>query len=249
MSDTVHYDELRPAEFRSRLSDVPIAYLPLGTLEWHGEHLPLGSDSLQADGFLSLLADRVGGIVLPNLFLGPDRRQVVDGEEFVGVDLYEHEDEDGPTQKDGSAYWVDDPLFEEIVERTLRNLERAGFRIVVAHGHGPSGKAFSELADEWSESMDLELFTCWKGDDPDLHDDENGFMVDHAATNETSIMMTLHPELVDMDELPDDPEREPIGLKGRDPREHASSERGQEIVERQLNRMESVLEAALERVD
>jgi hypothetical protein len=37
----VRYDELLPHEFRKRLAERPIAYLPLGTLEWHGEHLPL----------------------------------------------------------------------------------------------------------------------------------------------------------------------------------------------------------------
>jgi creatinine amidohydrolase len=69
----VLYAELTPQEFRERLAQVPIAYLPLGTLEWHGEHLPLGSDGLQSLGFFKHLARRVGGIVLPMLFLGPDR--------------------------------------------------------------------------------------------------------------------------------------------------------------------------------
>jgi len=40
----VFYSELTPQEFRERLAQAPIAYLPLGTLEWHGEHLPLGAD-------------------------------------------------------------------------------------------------------------------------------------------------------------------------------------------------------------
>ena len=40
--DKVRYAELLPHEFRTRLAQRPVAYLPLGTLEWHGEHLPLG---------------------------------------------------------------------------------------------------------------------------------------------------------------------------------------------------------------
>ena len=72
---TVLYTELTPTEFRQRLAQAPIAYLPLGTLEWHGEHLPLGSDGLQSEGFMTRLAERVGGIVLPMLFLGPDFKQ------------------------------------------------------------------------------------------------------------------------------------------------------------------------------
>lgn len=42
----VEYALLTPGDFRTRLAEAPIAYLPLGTLEWHGEHLPLGSDGL-----------------------------------------------------------------------------------------------------------------------------------------------------------------------------------------------------------
>ena len=68
----VLYAELTPQEFRERLAQAPVAYLPLGTLEWHGEHLPLGSDGLQSQGFFERLARKVGGIVLPMLFLGPD---------------------------------------------------------------------------------------------------------------------------------------------------------------------------------
>ncbi|MHA1255309.1 MAG: creatininase family protein, partial [Promethearchaeota archaeon] len=46
MSEKVLYIELTPQEFQERLLEAPIAYLPLGTLEWHGRHLPLGADGL-----------------------------------------------------------------------------------------------------------------------------------------------------------------------------------------------------------
>ena len=62
MSAIVNYEELTPTEFRARLAEAPIAYLPLGTLEWHGEHLPLGSDGIQARGFFVELAHQVGGM-------------------------------------------------------------------------------------------------------------------------------------------------------------------------------------------
>jgi len=68
-----YYIELTPSQFRARLAAAPIAYLPLGTLEWHSEHLPLGTDGIISGGFFDALASRVGGIVLPMLFLGPDR--------------------------------------------------------------------------------------------------------------------------------------------------------------------------------
>ena len=73
MEERCLYSELTPRGFRERLAEAPIAYLPLGTLEWHGEHLPLGSDGLQSQGFFRRLAREVGGVVLPMLFVGPDR--------------------------------------------------------------------------------------------------------------------------------------------------------------------------------
>ena len=75
----VLYERLTPSEFQDRLKKAPIAYLPLGTLEWHGAHLPLGSDSLQSQAFFIKLARLAGGIVLPPLFLGPDEAKEIDG--------------------------------------------------------------------------------------------------------------------------------------------------------------------------
>ena len=47
--EKVRYSDLLPWEFRERLAAKPVAYLPLGTLAWHGEHLPLGSDAIQSE--------------------------------------------------------------------------------------------------------------------------------------------------------------------------------------------------------
>jgi len=76
MTGKVLYAELTPKEFRARLAAAPIAYLPLGTLEWHGEHLPLGADGIQSQGFFLRLAAQADGIVLPMLFVGPELVQM-----------------------------------------------------------------------------------------------------------------------------------------------------------------------------
>ena len=105
MSQHVLYAELVPEEFRERVAEAPIAYLPLGTLEWHGDHLPLGANRLQAQGFFIELAQEVGGIVLPMLFLGPDSCEVIQGKYFHGMDIHAFVG-DQPQQLDGSAYWA-----------------------------------------------------------------------------------------------------------------------------------------------
>jgi len=212
MSEKVLYAELTPKEFVARLKAAPIAYLPLGTLEWHGAHLPLGSDGLQSQGFFIELARRVGGIVLPKLFVGPDRSTEIDGKIYYGMDYYRYP-ERPPRQLDGSAYWVDEELFVRLLEAILAQLKRAGFRIVVAHGHGPSTAAFRDHSKQWSERFGLKLFICWREDESD----GLGIQTDHAAANETSLMMALHPGLVQMENLPQDLDEELLAVGGKDP--------------------------------
>jgi creatinine amidohydrolase len=243
--ERVMYAELTPMEFRERLRQAPIAYLPLGTLEWHGEHLPLGSDGLQSQGFFVHLAHEVGGVVLPMLFVGPDSRVVVQGREFYGMDNHGFEGE-SPHQLDGSAYWVEEGLFRQLLNAIFAQLARAGFRIVVAHGHGPSTKEFWRNAPQWSEKYGLVMLHCWR--EPVADEDDLGIQTDHAAANETSLMMALHPELVRMSELPKDPDKWPVAISGKDPRTSASSARGHEAIRLQGDRMAEILRVALARI-
>ncbi len=237
----VLYGDLTPRMFRQRLKEAPIAYLPLGTLEWHGEHLPLGSDGYQSQGFFVELAQKAGGVVLPMLFLGPDIKSG-DGD-FFGMDIFSFPD--GPPQQlDGSAYWVDDDFFALLLERIIKQLKRAGFRIVVAHGHAPSVQAFLGKTSDW-QAMGLKTFCCWRGDESDGF----GIQTDHAAANETSLMMALHPELVEMGNLDPNPEVPPLGVDGDDPREHASPEVGRKAIDMGVERMVEVLGEALDEID
>ena len=242
MSEEVLYERLTPPDFEARIKKAPIAYLPLGTLEWHGKHLPLGSDFLQSQGFFVKLAKRVGGIVLPPLFLGPDRIQKVDGREYYGMDFSKHVP-NPPQQLTGSAYWVPDNLFSEIIDAVLKQLSRAGFKILVAHGHGPSTVYVLKHRKELSEKFGLAIFVLWGISDESKRDLE--FQSDHAAANETSIMMALHPELVHIENLPKDPEKWPLAVGGKDPRVYASPEHGKRIIQFNLERMEKILKKHL----
>ena len=67
----VLYEELLPEECVQRIKEMPVAYLPLGTLEWHGPHMPLGADGIQSKELFVRVAEKVGGVVLPKLFMGP----------------------------------------------------------------------------------------------------------------------------------------------------------------------------------
>lgn len=240
MTEHVLYQELTPKEFRERLAVAPIAYLPLGTLEWHGEHLPLGSDGLQSQGFMIRLAKEAGGIVLPMLFLGPDLVENSEQGEVYGMDVLGHPKGD-PKRLDGSAYFITYEFYGQMVEAILKQLARAGFRIVVGHGHGPSTHHFRKMIPEWKAKYGLELFVCWRDDEGD----GLGIQTDHAAANETSLMLALHPDLVHMEYLPQDPKVWPLAVGGDDPRLHASRERGEKSLTLQVERMARILKDAL----
>jgi creatinine amidohydrolase len=246
--EKVLFEELTPTEFRLRLAEAPVAYLPLGTIEWHGEHLPLGSDGLQSQGFFEMLAGEAGGIVYPMLFLGPDRREVIDEKEYYGMD-YSTEDKASkyhyPTQQlDGSSYWIGDENFKMLLESILKQISRSGFKVLVAHGHGPSTNFVIKHRDEWEKQYGLRILHCWGNRD----EEGMGIMVDHAAMNETSLVLALRPELVQMELLPADTSAWPVGVGGRDPRIHASRETGVEILSIQKERMVRMINEALEGV-
>jgi creatinine amidohydrolase len=238
--EPVLYAELTPRQFRARLAAAPIAYLPLGTLEWHGEHLPLGSDGIQSQGFFIGLARRVGGIVLPMLFAAPDMRQDHEGREYYGMDILSYPDAP-PQQLAGSAYWMPQELFEQVLDSIVHQLARAGFKIVVAHGHAPSVCAFLGRKIDWENKYSIRVLTCWREDESDGF----GIQTDHAAANETSLVMALRPDLVAMENLDPDPSVPPLGVGGDDPRVHASADRGHRSISMQVERMANLLKQTL----
>lgn len=242
MSEETLYERLTPAALEARIKSAPIAYLPLGTLEWHGPHLPLGSDHLQSQSFFTQLARRAGGVVLPPLFLGPDSVKTVDGAEYYGMDIHQNA-YPYPVRLKGSAYWVPDKLFADILDAVFKQLHRAGFRVVVAHGHGPSTNLVIKNRESLERRHDLRIFTLWRSEDD--RDQDTEFQSDHAAANETSIMMALHPSLVRMEHLPRDPAEQPLATIGKDPRTHASPAHGQRIIATHLDRMEALLKLQL----
>ena len=244
--DKVLYTELTPQEFRERIAQASVAYLPLGTLEWHGEHLPLGSDGLQSYYFFQEVAREAGGIVMPMLFLGPDRIKQVGDKELYGMDFCtlppDHRKYYETQQLAGSAYRIEDSLFVSILDATLKQLSRAGFRIVVGHGHGPSTGMFQAHAQEWEDKYGLKLINCWGSE---WDSEGKGIMVDHAAMNETSLMMAFRPELVKMQNLPADSTKWPVGVGGKDPRKYAGAKLGKQIIRMNKERMIRLIKEVL----
>jgi creatinine amidohydrolase len=240
----VLYEELTPTEFTARLANCPVAYLPLGTIEWHSYHLPLGSDGLQSQEFFKRLATEAGGIVLPMLFIGPDGYDtIISGKEYYGMDcgkVFSPQCTYEIQQLTGSAYWVPDSTFDIMMNGIMKQLSRAGFKIVVAHGHGPSTRYIGTHAREFKDKYNLTVMNCWGNDSADLC-----LQCDHAGANETSIMMYVRPELVKMGNLTQDMAIWPLGMLGNDPRTRASRKSGKSIIDFEINKMAAVIREEL----
>ena len=58
-------EEMFTWEIATAMAEVPLCYLPVGTLEWHGEHAAVGLDALKAHAVCIRAADRSGGLVAP----------------------------------------------------------------------------------------------------------------------------------------------------------------------------------------
>ena len=129
-------------------------------------------------------------------------------------------------QMKGSAYWLEKGLFQDYLRSIFAQLSRAGIRIVVGHGHGPSTHAFQELEEEAKEKYGLTIFTAWTF----AEDERLRYQYDHAGANETSIVMAVRPELVDFGQVKED-ESNLIGIAGRHPVKESSEAFGNEILE------------------
>jgi creatinine amidohydrolase len=211
----VCYERLHPAELEAAVARCPLAYVPLGPLEFHGPHLPFGVDAFEAHALCVRAAVRSGGVVLPPAYLASGC-----------LDL--------PFTLD-----FDPELVHAWARATVAQLARRSFRaVVVLTGHGPLDlnhllkRACREAE---AEQPGLAAYgLCWlelnaaRLTEPEPDEPTT---VDHAARIETSWMLALEPALVRLERLSDDPQAAHVGVYGPNPRFTASRSFGEEQLE------------------
>ena len=74
----VQFEELLPHEYVEARTNKPVAYLPVGTLEWHGEHDCLGLDAVKAHALAVHFAKQGGGLAFPAQFWGDNREYIME---------------------------------------------------------------------------------------------------------------------------------------------------------------------------
>ena len=66
----VQAERMLPHQIQAAIAARSVVYLPLGSIEYHSHHLPLGLDGLTAHGICTRAAAASGGVVLPTLWFG-----------------------------------------------------------------------------------------------------------------------------------------------------------------------------------
>jgi len=234
----MRYEMMLPHQIRAAIDARWPVVLPLGVLEYHGEHMSVGMDTLAVTGVLDILEKEMNLVILPPFYYGAASYAVE------------------PPERNGTLH-VDAEALLPFARAMFQGLLRIGFRnihVVVHHqtenfrAGMPTDLAFKfaarqaifaflerERGEGWWGNEEMANYYAQQsaGDDPfnwiKAHplmtpDAMDGYPFDHAGEGETSLMMALSPEAVDLSRLSEDKwyarsarqasaER---GLKGRD---------------------------------
>ncbi|NLI80024.1 MAG: creatininase family protein [Candidatus Riflebacteria bacterium] len=170
-------DEMTTPQVEHLLDRRAPLFFPVGTLEAHGRHLPVGTDTLCASGVARELAKRFGGAVAPALPYGLTNLLA---------------------QTAPGSFFPDD-LYREFVKATLRGFRAHGFdRLVVINGHGGNTEALKHTARLVIRESPVAVCVVnwWLLAEP-VARRVYGARGGHAAVEETAAVMTLRPDLVD----------------------------------------------------
>jgi len=170
---------LTPNETRSLAQTNPLVIIPVGAIEQHGAHLPVGVDTMIAEASAYGLASRLDEsvCVAPSLYFGKSN---------------EHHDFTGTID-------IGADLLRRLLKHRVCQLHELGFRqFAVLNTHGGNSSVLVYSLRELQQELAIRIGMLRLPGHADLSAQEStwGF---HAGEWETSIMLYLAPELVDMD--------------------------------------------------
>ena len=170
------WDEISASELKAALDRKSLVYVPIGTLEFHGMHLPLATDAIHAYDFCLAAAARTGGVVLPVSHWSPHGHQKWPGSMLIGEETFR-------------ALMTD--VFARLAEQEIR-------WVVACTGHYPAKQepAIRTIAagvmERFPKTRILSFGPWCHPEDP---------TADHGGKKETSLMMALRPNWVHMKRL------------------------------------------------
>lgn len=166
-----------------------IAIVPIGSCEQHGHHLPLGTDTVIATEISKMVANRLDAIVFPSIPFGARSAPFSGG---------------GPTFPgtiDISAGALTAVMADLLWEITSDGFDK--ILIISAHfeNQAPIIEAIHSVIGKLGQEATIILSNWWDGITIDLGPDFKSWDLEHAALTETSLMLALEPNLVDLDKV------------------------------------------------
>ncbi|MCJ7449960.1 MAG: creatininase family protein [Bacteroidales bacterium] len=159
-----------------------VCVIPLGIIEKHGPHLPLGSDLFESREWVCAAAGKEYAIVFPPYYFG----QIYEARHQPGTMAYSNE------------------LIWKMLEETCNELSRNGLKkIILANGHGGS-TSFLEFfcQSQLASRKDYIVVLFQPGSDAALNKEINSLskatLDQHAGEGETAMMYFIRPDLVDI---------------------------------------------------
>lgn len=204
MANSVFLGELTWKEYEQWLTtDTPVVLLPMGALEQHGHHMSMNVDVLLPTAVCQRVAERVNGLVAPPLSYGyKSQQQSGGGNHYPGT-----------TSLDGMT-------LTHTVQDIIRELARHGVRnLAIMNGHFENSMfivegidlALRELRYAGIDDFRVMTLSYWDFvDAPDVlktlyPEGFQGWDIEHGGLFETSLMLSLYPDLVDLRQVVDHP--------------------------------------------
>jgi creatinine amidohydrolase len=171
----VSWSEISWVEAEKRLKTCKTAIIPLGSVEQHGPHLPLGTDWIIAQELAKRISEKTGAAVLPVLPFG-----------------YAEYHMDFP----GTLTLTQDHLREVMLD-VCRSVLKSGIkRILFVNGHGGNLASLRSVCLKLREEFGV---LCAVAQWFDIFDEVEGWKAtEHGGMIETCLMMGIRPDLVDL---------------------------------------------------
>ncbi len=190
----MQWETLTATDFKQAMQQTGVCVVPLGVVEKHSEHLPLGTDCYIAHRLSCLAAEKEPAVVYPSFFFG----QIYEARCFPGT------------------INIRPRLLLDLLMDVLDDIGRNGFKkIVLYNGHGGNNHLLGFLAQcsLW-EQKPYELYIPMSRLSPE-GEKEWETLVEapyggHAGEYETTLMLGMFPELVKTERIPEKPAK-PLG--------------------------------------
>jgi creatinine amidohydrolase len=218
------YDLMFGREAIAAIKSFPVGYLPVGCLERHGDHLPMGLDTLKAHQICCILAKKFGGVVFPP-------------HHYAGIHRFSEEEKKKYTGEWGNIY-TDDSAKSSLID-IINQVALTDIRCLILYsGHYP--KCQLEMIKNIAQNFkNHSTFTVIPFAEAMVLDG------DHAGISETSIMLYLERELVRMDRI-GMKNYEDHGWQQQHSPENATFGRGKRDIDRIMDYLKTAIEEALD---